>query len=269
MTFKAIHETLKLSKKFDNIPMNIALEKNIRDLAGFSEKKAKLYLTLLELGEASVADIAAHSKLKRTTVYSILPELQEEGLVSMLKKKGKKTFLIEDPRYLKNSLEEKAKLIEAVIPQLQALHNVFPYKPRITTYEGLGGMKDIYRDVIKSVSPGDVILSYIGTADFENVFPEEIGNYYIEQRIKKKVINRIMTIDSKKACEWQKSAVRELREIKIIDDCQHSFSGDLKIFGNKVAFLSYKENFMGMIIESREISHMHRSWFEKLWELLS
>ncbi len=248
--------------------MKPILEKNIRNLTGFSEKKTKVYLALLELGEASAATIADHTCLKRTTVYSLLPELQSEGLVSVLKKKGKKIFFVEDPRDLKASLEEKAALIGNVLPQLQAMHNVFPFKPRITTYEGEGGMKEIYRDVIKSIKSGDTILSYIGTTDYENLFPEEIGEYYIKERIRKKALNRIIALDTKTARAWQKDARRELREIKIITDQCHHFSGDMKIFGNKVAFLSYKENFMGVVIESKEISSLHRSWFETLWKLL-
>ncbi len=249
-----------------HIPTNV--QKTIQNLTGFSEKKARVYLTLLELGEASVADIAANAKLKRTTVYSILPELQAEGQVSLIKRAGKKTYFIEDPRYLKVALEEKAEMIDTVIPQLQAIHNIFPYKPKITVYEGIGGMKDIYRDVVKSTHTGDIIFSYISTVDFERIAPGEIGNYYVEQRVKKKIVHRAITIDSQMAQEWQKNAKKELREIKIIKDPSHQFSGDMKIYGNKVAFLSYKENFMGIVIESKEIGNLHKSWFDKLWQLL-
>ncbi len=242
--------------------------RNLQEIAGFSDKKAKIYLALLELGEAGVADIAIKTSLKRTTVYSILPELHSEGLISVSKKSGKKKFFIEDPRYLTVSMEEKAKMIQPVIAELQVLHNISPYKPKVTIYEGLGGMKDIYREVIKNISKGDIILSYIGTSDFEKVFPKEISDYYIGERIKKSAINRIITIDSSMAKKWQKSARQDLREIKIISDPQYHFSGDMKVFGNKVAFLSYKENFMGVLIESKEISNLNRSWFEKLWSLL-
>ncbi len=247
---------------------NINIQKNLQEIAGFSEKKSRIYLALIELGEASVADIAVKANLKRTTVYSLLPELQNEGLVSIIKKAGKKRFYVEDPRLLKTSMEETAKMIDTVIPDLQSLHSVFAYKPKITIYEGVGGMKDIYREVVRSVSSGDVILSYIGTTDFENVFPKEISDFYINERIKKKALNRIITIDTSMAKKWEQSAKKELREIKIIKDSKQHFSGDMKIFGNKVAFLSYKENFMGILIESKEISNLNRSWFEKLWSLL-
>ncbi len=257
-----------MSKKFDNMKKLNNLEKSIQSLTGFSDKKTKVYLTLLELGEASVASIAAMAQLKRTTVYSILPELQSEGHVSLVKRSGKKTYFIEDPRNLKVSLEERAKMIDSVIPHLQSLHNVFPYKTKITLYEGVGGIKDIYREVVNSVAPGDTILSYTGMTDFQRVFPEEIGDYYVKERVKKKIINRTITTDSIEAKKWKARAKEELREVKIIKDSAHAFSGDMKIFANKVAFLSYKENFMGVIIESKEISAMHRSWYDKFWELI-
>ena len=42
---------------------------------GFSDKAALLYLAALELGEATVKELAKRAKVKRTTVYYLLEEL--------------------------------------------------------------------------------------------------------------------------------------------------------------------------------------------------
>jgi len=47
------------------------------------------------------------------------------------------------------------------------------------------------------------------------------------------------------------------------------FDADTEIYANKVALISYRENFLGVIIESKEISQMQRSAFELMWSLLS
>ena len=46
---------------------------------GLTTKAAKIYLAALELGEASVQQLAQKSRIKRTTLYYILDELVEAG----------------------------------------------------------------------------------------------------------------------------------------------------------------------------------------------
>ena len=64
---------------------------------GFSAKKARIYVALLELGEAVGADIAKKADLKRTTVYNILPELMKDGHVKVIVQNKKRLFSIEHP----------------------------------------------------------------------------------------------------------------------------------------------------------------------------
>lgn len=235
---------------------------------GFSKKKAKIYLAILELGEASVIEIAQKANLKRTTVYNILPELISDGLVKKSVKNKKRFFFIEDPVSLKTSLEEKMNAVEKSLPELKSLQTIIPYKPKITFYEGLGGAKDLYRDTLDSLSPGDTILSFTGLTDFYELIPKDFSEWYIKERVKRKIRIKIITPKSKAADEWQKNAARELREIKIVNNSDFKFNGDTEIYRNKIALISYKENFIGVIIESKEISQMQKMAFDIMWDYL-
>ena|SRR3989338_984581 len=101
---------------------------------GFSEKYANIYLAILELGEASVIEIAQKAGLKRTTVYNILPDLLHRGLIKVTIKKGRRLFLIENVNPLKAELEERVRLADNILPELRAVQNILPLKPRITFY---------------------------------------------------------------------------------------------------------------------------------------
>lgn len=245
----------------------MGVENTLQDI-GFSKKKARIYLAVLELGEASVIEIAKKTNLKRTTVYNILPELITEGLVKKSVKNKKRFFFIEDPTSLKTNMGEKMNAIEKSLPELKAMQTIIPYKPRITFYEGMGGAKDLYRDTLDSLSPGDTILSFTGLTDFYELIPKDFSQWYIKERVKRKIRIKIITPKSKAADEWQKNAAKELREIKIVNNADFKFNGDTEIYGNKIALISYKENFMGVIIESKEISEMQRTAFELLWDSL-
>lgn len=235
---------------------------------GLKPKEAKIYLAILELGQASVVQIARKAGIKRTTVYNILPDFINRGIITSTVKKKRKVYFVEDPRSLKNDIKEKESAIDKFLPELFAIQNILPSKPRITFYEGVGGMKDLYQDTLESCNGGDVILSYTGLSDFSKLVPPEYADYYIQERIKRRIRIRIIASDSPFAQSWENAAIRELREIRIVKDLSFQFNADMEIYANKIAIISYRENFMGVIIESKEINQMQRAAFELMWNSL-
>lgn len=242
------------------------LSQNLARIAGLTDKEANIYIALLELGEGSVIDIAKAAGIKRTTVYNLLPDLQARGLVSATGRKHKRIFFVEDVRNLKNNVEERERQITSLIPELAALHNIFPSKPRITYYEGDGGMRAFYRDTLESQKPGDTMFAYTGMINMWSVMPKDFVDEYIQERMRRKIRIRVIAPQSLEADEWVKTAPKSLREIKIIKNPAHTFSADMEIYANKVAIISYKENFLGVIIESKEINHMLKTAFQMMWE---
>ena len=240
-------------------------QEKILEEIGFSKKKAKIYLAVLSLGDASAIDIAKEVGIKRTTVYNILPELVLEGFVKKTIKNKKSVFFVENPDLLKTQLEEKLRLINKALPEIRSLQNVLPFKPKIIFYEGFGGAKELYKDTLDSLSDGDTLLSFTGITNYQNLMPKDISKEYIGNRLKKKIRIRVIATKSDVMEQWQRDAIKELREIKIVENDKFKFDGDIEIYGNKVAMISYKENFMGVVIESKEISQMQRMAFELMW----
>jgi len=242
--------------------------KAIQNITGLDEKEAAIYVALLQLGEGSVAEIAHKSGLKRTTVYNLLPHLIEDGLVQTILKKGKRKYFVEDVRSLETMLKEKETQLSQVLPDLRAMHNIFPFKPKITYFEGTNGLKEMYMDTLKSCQPGDEILSIMGMHNLYEYFDRKFANEYISERAKKKIRLRMITPRSEEATEATKNNRESLRETKFIHEYPSQFQSDMEIYGNKIALISFSENQMGVIIESKQISEMHRAAFEILWRSL-
>ena len=122
------------------------MEKNtfekIRDL-GLSENETRVYLALLELGQATVTQISKKAGLNRTTGYDVLERLGWNGLVNRARAgKKKMIYMAEPPSRLKQYLEDKAKLYERrvdevknILPELQSLQKT-KIKPVIKFAEG-------------------------------------------------------------------------------------------------------------------------------------
>lgn len=126
---------MKLAKKLEEV--------------GLNKKEAILYVALLELGEANLQTIANKAKLKRTTVYDIIKILKEKGLLSTSKRGKRNYYYAENPRVIKTIFEEKINKLEGALPELLSIANLIEKKPKIQFFEGIEGIKNVYRDTLE------------------------------------------------------------------------------------------------------------------------
>jgi sugar-specific transcriptional regulator TrmB len=244
------------------------IHKNLIKNLGFSDKKARIFTSLLQLGECEASAIAKKAGLKRTTVYNILPELLEEGYIKSTVQNGKKHFFIEDPNIVLEQAKDKAESIGKIIPDLKSMFSLVGRTPKITIFEGLGGLKEIYNDFLKSTSKGDKVLAYAGTRDHFQYIPQDFVEDYMQKRIGKNISLRLITGTSELTNKFKEYDKKELRQSKSTDSKDFDFAGETIIYGDKVAFISYRENFLGAIIESKEIAMMQKAVFNLLWDKL-
>src|SRR3990167_6928519 len=115
---------------------------------GLTPNQAKVYLALLELGEAKVQEIAKKARILRTTTYEVLEQLKNLGIIGMYNRHGVRIYMAEPPRALERILDEKKKSIHEVLPELESLYNISEFKPKIRYYEGPEGFKAVYEDTL-------------------------------------------------------------------------------------------------------------------------
>jgi HTH-type transcriptional regulator, sugar sensing transcriptional regulator len=232
--------------------------------AGLNDPEIKVYLASLELGETNISRIAKKSGIKRTTTYLVVDSLKEKGLMNALKKKNKTFFHAEDPRKIKEQMEENIKEIDLAIPELLAIANFIDKKPNIKFYEGKNGIKDLFKDILKY--PDSEVLelyseSYV--TDFEEEF---FTNYFTPKRVAKKIWVRAILPDNEIIRKLIIDNEKQLRQTKLLSPKKYNIRIEINLYGkNKVSIISFKEE-MGLIIESQKIYESLRNIFEILWE---
>jgi sugar-specific transcriptional regulator TrmB len=245
--------------------MNNELQKDIIS-AGLSENEAAIYLAALELGETTVSRLAKKAGIKRTTTYLIIESLKEKGLLSSLKKEAASVFFAEDPRKLHEIMEERQQKIDKIMPQLLAYTNLIDKKPEIRYFEGVEGIKEVYRDSLKY--PGHEMLTWYAetyAAQFDEKF---ILEEYIPKRLQKKVFVRAILPDSEFIREWIKNDQEHFRKSKLISKEKYNISIELNMYGiNKVGIISFEEQ-IGIVIESKKIFESLKNIFEIMWDNL-
>jgi len=230
---------------------------------GLSEKEARIYLALLELGTTTIQPVAKKSGVKRTTIYTVLENLKKIGLISEFHK-GAKTFITaEDPNYIYKIINEKRGKIQLALPELRLLYNTLSTKPKVRFYEGKNGIKQVYQDTLDE---GKEILCFVNWYSMVKSMPD-FWESYINERVKRNINVRALAEKSKQSEYYKKREKEELRQLRFLPQTALSFNTEINIYGNKVAMLTFVKEFIGIIIESEQITNTWRMVFEIIWNV--
>lgn len=234
------------------------LEKVLENF-GLNEKQAKVYLALLQLGQAGVTDIAEMAGTKRPTTYLILEELRLMSLATKLPGKESVVYIPESPEKILEEQTHREALIKNKLAELLAMYNTKSEKPKVKFFQGEKAVRELY-DIILKENQIDLYGS-IGAID------EKLPGLavVVSDLIKKRRIKarELLQADEKSLTY----AGRELppdHQIKIINK-QNLFPTDNIIYGNKIAIFSYKAEPSAVVIESDDVVTTYKSMFEIVW----
>lgn len=227
---------------------------------GLINKEDDVYLACLELGAAGVNEIAIKANIKRTTVYDVLSNLMKKGLVGQTQKGKKRLFYAEAPEKLNKLLAEKQEKLMEVMPILKSLYNTAGAKPKIRYYESKEGLKEVYRDTLNY---GGELLAFV-TENITKYLGDDFAEEYIHKRKKARITVRAIAPDTEEMIEYKKGDKEFIKQTRLVPKEKFPFTIEMNIYGNKIAFMSFKES-MGIIIESNEIANNMRLLFELAW----
>ncbi|MCL5666404.1 MAG: hypothetical protein M1383_01375 [Patescibacteria group bacterium] len=233
---------------------------------GLSGEETRIYLAALEMGKSLPKHLAEKAGVKRPTLYKLMPGLLEKGLLSETVMGKRRYFVGEDPEVLLNKKQSEIDQMEALLPRLRMLLATASHKPKIIFYEGLEGIKKLYFDNLREKQP---ILEFVSLEKISPKIEFHSSNYYIPQRIKRKIPIKIIISGAAKSHSIKlKTDPYALREIKQISEKHFPLPLDCYIYGNNVSFALYRRDSepVGVIIRSKEIATAMRSLFNFVWQ---
>ncbi|MFA5947972.1 MAG: helix-turn-helix domain-containing protein [Candidatus Gracilibacteria bacterium] len=231
---------------------------------GLTDKESKVYLSCLEKGTSIVSEIAKIAKINRVTTYDILEKLKQKGLVSYYIKSKIKYFTATPPDVVLTEFEKRTNDLRVSLPKLKQLCGETAH-PRIRYFEGIEGIKAIYADTLTAKTE---ILNYSNSQEIRKNWPT-YDKDYVEQRAKKQIYLRGLS-PRDRAGEIVKSEDEKYhRQMRLIPPTEFDFSNEINIYDDKVAIISFKDELIGMIIESVEIANSQRTIFNMCWSYAS
>lgn len=233
---------------------------------GLTNKQAKCYLSALELGKATAADIAKRADIKRSTVYGILDELIAKGLVSYSQKGKKKFFKGSDPSVIIEIANANKRSFETILPDLSSIYSKHKLKPSVQFFEGREGIKRIYEDTL--TCKYKKIYQVVKVNDFIKFPGAEFSKEYIQKRAAKGITAYAIhpqNNDLHNDVYGENSSALK-RQVKYIDEDIFHTSMTM-IYDYKVAVISTESEGFGFIIESKEFSQMMQGYFDFMWKM--
>ncbi|KKU43326.1 MAG: Transcriptional regulator, TrmB [Berkelbacteria bacterium GW2011_GWA2_46_7] len=231
---------------------------------GLSDREAKTYMAILELGSSPIKPIAQRSGVKRTSIYNFIDRLVGMGLITQTKVGRATHYQAAPPTRLAELQRERLRAIENALPEFNALFNTLSTKPRIHYFEGSEQIKNIAREELGCKKQASYIWPDAATT-------EAIGGTRFMQNIDKERIRKGVSIRSLRAhqptehlFETSRSGKEFLREIRFAPP-QYKIAVGMGLYDTgKVSFFG-KEGF-GVLIDSRDLHQLMSLLFELLWK---
>jgi len=121
---------------------------------GLSRHEADIYVVLLRKGRQKTGDMIKNTKIVSSQVYSAIASLLDKGLVTYQKTPKAKVYEAVDPKYLKELLSQKQKILETKIPLLRKLRVEQDSPTDTSVYEGIKGFKTALHNMVNSWPEG-------------------------------------------------------------------------------------------------------------------
>lgn len=233
---------------------------------GFNDKEAKVYVSLLGLGQATAQQLSIRSGLKRSTTYVVLESLMNKGLASTVEK-GKKTYFVALPpeeiqkviKKDKEELEEKLAEAKKLVPELNLIFNVTQSRTDVKLFEGREGIKVAQAEVLKAKKKE---AWNVFNPDLANkLFPFKPGKDHRQPFIKKIKSNLIIITDQDPAKVSYPYIDDVPDENKVyLSNKDFPFQADMLAFDNKLIILSLTK-LIGIMVENEEIVESFKTLF--------
>ena len=237
---------------------------------GLSSNEAKVYETLLKIGEASVQTISNKCGVHRRNVYDSLSKLMEKGLVSEVFVNGEKNFKSVNPRRLLELLKEKEEKLNKIIPEMQDKFLNKQEKEEAYFYRGIEGFKNYLKDIIDT---GEDVY-FIGAKAFwlDERLKHFLPMFERDRKLKGIKFKHLFDYEVKE----QKPEILKVvgKPYKFMPK-KYSSSTAIDIFGSfVVTFVGvrpgelYDEPLM-FVMKSRKLADGYRKFFQFMWDSCS
>lgn len=228
---------------------------------GLSNGEIKVYSAILNIGRSSVNNIHEKTGLERRAIYDIINKLIEKGLITYTFEKGKRTYQVAPPKRLQQEVDKRIKDLkgfESIIPQIEQVYKSNKPQTNIEVFRGKEGIRSVFEDMLNYKE----VYGLSGGWNIVKEMPHYWPNYNKRRiKVRSKWFNLVRH-------EWRRNKIPEVKYVEV-KYLPKEFSGNpivIIIYGNKVANVSWGEDYFAFVLESKEIAENYKKYHKYLWD---
>lgn len=238
---------------------------------GLTDNEIKFYVAGLELGLATIPQIAERAGLSRMTGYNIFKLLSQKSMADMdVRSYGQKCKVAKPAKLLtlfeqeRKDLDKLATDMPNLIGELNVLYASVPEDLEIHYFRAKEAITKIWDEALTNTKKGDDIL-VLSAVDFTPTLREHYVEFLEEMmlRCNEKGIHLKMILEKTGTYTIPRSTMQDIVpesiQMKLGATC------DQLIYAEHVAYIFPGKELFGITIHNKELSNHHSRIFYTLW----
>ena len=236
----------------------------ILESMGLSKNEARIYETLLMLGESSAPRLSIKSGVHRRNVYDSCEKLMEKGLATNIHVGGKLFFKPVNPERLIEILKEKEHTINSILPDLKGRFEAVQPTEQAMVYRGTESAKNIYYDMINL---GETFYCVGGRGNWLDPRWKYFFPQFDKLRLAKGINYYHLFYNELKNQNHPNHAITKLKK-NSFRFLPKGFTStcSIEIWGDRVASMYWGEEPLIVLTISKEIAEGYKKYFWLMWE---
>ncbi|MFH1073426.1 MAG: helix-turn-helix domain-containing protein [Nanoarchaeota archaeon] len=235
---------------------------------GLNRNEAKVYLGLIQKGQASASQLVKALGVHRNIVYDNLEKLIDKGLVSFIVQGTKRVFIAEEPdaiiEYLngkKEGIDQEIKDAQALLPQIGKFLKASPQQDHdVVVFRGMKGIKKVLAEVLGAKENWVLGMSNASVEVMSNTYWKNYNAKVDDLNIKEYFLLNADFKDEYSFAKKRNIHVRRLpRELTQVTE--------IILFNDNVAMFIYSEDPVVILIKNNYLFQTFRQQFDFLWSI--
>lgn len=252
----------------------MTIEEYLKQL-GLSDKEARAYLALLELGESQIVPIAKKTATPRTSLVYILEKLRDRGMITILEHNSRRVYEAVAPRKIvtllkseQEKLSENIYSLEQSLPELERVYKLNPFQPKVRFFQGQEEIRRLYNEILDA--PIDEAWYVSEIKKIENVLGKQFLKSWIKRRIALHIKSKAIWVRSEAVLD-EPSYLESRANARSVRYAPEGFQAPAHtlIYGDNVITITTAKENVGTVITSRDFATTMKSWFHELWKVSS
>jgi len=240
---------------------------------GLTDGEVRIYEALLRKGEMTKTNLAKESEVSPSNIYDITNRLLEKGIISKVEKNRVAHFSAVNPRHLldfieekKNELVKEKKIVMDMLPSLITNFNKTEEKVNVEVFNGWGGMKIVFEDLLNESKKGDINYVLGASKGKDSQQADLFFNKYSRLRADKGIVTQIifneeLKKDKERMNFFYKSKLYKIRFM------QQVTPSEIMIYQNKTCIIILSEEPIVIRVTSKEVQESFKQYFEIMWKI--